>query len=123
MYGITLTGINRRALRVTCPSTVLPTRSLIWTGLNPHLRLERPATKRLNQDSALRVCSPSKQYLKKSVHLHFKTSWLILCMEILFLARLITIFWAFLYPATHAPKLCENLKKQCGKKAEMFCAE
>jgi hypothetical protein len=41
-------------------------------------------------------------------------------MEVLLLARLITIFCALLYTATRAPKLCGNLKKQCGKNAKIF---
>ena len=49
-----LTGENRRTERKTRPSAILFTTDPTWTdlGLNPDLRGERPATKRLSHGSA-----------------------------------------------------------------------
>jgi hypothetical protein len=52
--GQILTGENRRTLRKTCPSAILPTINPTWIdpGANPGLRSERPATNDLSHGTA-----------------------------------------------------------------------
>jgi hypothetical protein len=53
--GITLTGVNRRTLRITCHSATLSTTNPTWTdlGVNTGLRGQRPTVNHLNHGTAL----------------------------------------------------------------------
>jgi tryptophanyl-tRNA synthetase len=79
--------------------------------LNPHLRLERSTANRLNQSI--------KTVLKKSVDLHFKTSWLILCMEIICFGKTNNHILGSLVPCDACSKALrepsETMRKNCRK--------
>jgi hypothetical protein len=107
-WWMILTGKNRRTRRKACPSTTLSTTNTTWTdrGANPRFRNERPATNRLNNDTAclclsyiiivkafilcVNLCLGSTLFLKVEKHfiisviflLFFFCSWVCIWVQI-----------------------------------------